>query len=129
MTSLMQVWKAKSLLLSIGEEGLNAYHIPAIKLASQASRSRGVHRFLLDEERGMLCIAIKKRLMLFSHSSNEFVELKDFSLPDMAVALQWVGDSICVGFKRECAPMPSVCPALPHCCPISSSLVKPNMGS
>ena len=97
----MQLWKAKSLLLIIAEEGLNAYHFPSVKLACQAGRSRGVHKFALDEQRNMLCLALKKRLMLFHHSGNEFVELKDFSLPDTAVALQWVGDSVCVGFKRE----------------------------
>ena len=97
----MQIWTAKSLLLIIAEEGLNAYHFPALKLACQAGRSKGVHKFALDEQRNMLCIAVKKRLLLYHHAGNEFVELKDFSLPDTAQALQWIGDSICVGFKRE----------------------------
>lgn len=100
-TACLQLWKDKALLLVTAEDGLNAYRYPAVKLACQAGRSRGAHSFAIDEQRSMVCVAVKKRLLLYRHSGNEFMELKDFSLPDSATTLQWLGDNICVGFKRE----------------------------
>ncbi len=38
------------------------------------------------------------------HAGNEFVELKELGLPDRVLAMGWCGDSICLGFHRECAP-------------------------
>ena len=38
------------------------------------------------------------------HAGNEFVELKELGLPDRVLAMAWCGDSICLGFHRECAP-------------------------
>ena len=50
----------------------------------------------------LLAVATRKRLMLFHFQGNEFVELKDIGLSDIH-CMQWLGDSICVGVKRECA--------------------------
>ena len=52
----------------------------------------------------MLAVAAKKRLLLFHHDGNEFVELKELALPDAAVALAWTGESVCVATKKECGP-------------------------
>ncbi len=38
------------------------------------------------------------------HAGNEFVELKELGLPDRVLAMGWCGDSICLGFHRECDP-------------------------
>lgn len=40
--SQIQVLGARSLLLSLGEEGVNAHRLPAFKLTAQASRTRCV---------------------------------------------------------------------------------------
>ena len=31
------------------------------------------------------------------------MELKELGLPDRVLAMGWCGDSICLGFHRECA--------------------------
>ena len=36
-------------------------------------------------------------------AGNEFVELKELGLPDRVLAIGWCGDSICLGFHKECA--------------------------
>ncbi len=59
-----QVWKAKGLLFSLSDDGVNAHHVPAFKLACQAGRSRGANQFAFDETRAMLCVAAKRRLIL-----------------------------------------------------------------
>ena len=40
-------------------------------------------------------------LQLFSWRNGEFQELEDLLLPDVARAVVWSKDSLCVGFKRE----------------------------
>ena len=56
----------------------------------------------------MLAVATRKRLMVFHFQGNEFVEMKDISLPDVH-CMQWLGDSICVGTKRECVSLDPCC--------------------
>lgn len=48
-----------------------------------------------------ICIAIKKKLLIFTWNGVEFHEWKELSLPDSAKTLVWCGDSLCIGFKRE----------------------------
>lgn len=60
----LQVWKAKGLLFSLSDDGVNAHHVPAFKLACQAGRSRGANQFAFDETRAMLCVVAKRRLIL-----------------------------------------------------------------
>jgi hypothetical protein len=95
------VWKAKGLLFSLSDSGVNAHHVPAFKLACQAGRTRGANRFAFDETRAMLAVASKRRLLLLHYNGNEFVELKELGLPDRVLAMGWCGDSICLGFQRE----------------------------
>ena len=48
----------------MSDDGVNAHHVPAFKLACQAGRSRGANQFAFDETRAMLCVAAKRRLIL-----------------------------------------------------------------
>ena len=58
-------------------------------------------RFAWDEQRAMLAIVVKRKLMLYHYDSKEFVELKELSLPDTPLCMQWCGEHIVVGFKKE----------------------------
>lgn len=49
----------------------------------------------------MLAVAVKRKLLLFHYNGNELVELKELSLPDSAVGMAWLGESVCVGLKKE----------------------------
>jgi Vam6/Vps39-like protein vacuolar protein sorting-associated protein 39 len=101
---MVQVWKEQSLLLCLNEEGVTGYRLPSFRIASQAGRTRGANRFALDEARAILCVAARKRLLLFHFDGKDFVELKELGLPDTVVSMAWCGDSICLGFKREYTP-------------------------
>ena len=35
------------------------------------------------------------------------MELKELGLPDRVLTMGWCGDSICLGFHRECALVPT----------------------
>lgn len=95
------MWREKSLLISLDEEGVSAHKLPDFKLHCLANRTRYAHRFAWDAARSRLAVAVKKRLLLFSHDGNEFRELRDVSLPEPAVKMAWVGEGVCVGLKRE----------------------------
>lgn len=66
------MWKAKGLLFSLSDDGVNAHHVPAFKLACQAGRSRGANHFAFDETRAMLCVAAKRRLILSHYNGQQF---------------------------------------------------------
>ena len=55
-----QVWREKGLLFCLSDEGINAHHLPAFKLACQAGRTRGANAFAFDEGRAMLAVATKR---------------------------------------------------------------------
>lgn len=125
-----QVWKEQSLLLCLVEEGLTAFRLPSFRMASQAGRTRGANRFALDLERSIVCVAAKKRLLLFHFDGNDFVELKELGLPDIVMDMAWCGDSVCLAFKRECVPpQPSVlgppCSSLPFLSSIGPAFASP----
>lgn len=89
------------MLLTLDEEGVSLYKLPAFALHCLANRTRYAQRFAWDAGRAMLAVAIKKKLLLFYYNGNEFVELKEYSLPDLALKMVWLGESICLGLKKE----------------------------
>ena len=93
--------KQSTLLLSLSEDGVNLYTIPQLKLTCQANRTRSASRFAWSEERSMICVAVKRKVMQFHYDGREFVELKEYSAPDVPQALHWCGDAICIGVKKE----------------------------
>ena len=89
------------MLLSLDEEGVSLIKLPALNLHCLANRTRYAQRFAWDGSRRMLAAALKKKLLLFHYNGNEFVELKEFSLPDAVSKMAWLGESICLGLKKE----------------------------
>lgn len=89
------------MLLSLDEEGVSLFKLPALKLQCLANRSRYAQRFAWDGGRGMLAVALKRKLLLYHYNGNEFVELKEFSLSDTVSRMAWLGESICLGLKKE----------------------------
>lgn len=49
-----------------------------------------------------MCVAIKRKLLLFYWKNNEFLELmEDINLSDIPRALTWCEETLCVGFRGE----------------------------
>ena len=99
--SQLQAIRQATLLLSLSEDGVNLFTVPQLKLTCQASRTRYASRFAWSEDKAMLCVAIKRKLIQFHYDGREFVEVKEYSAPDIPQALHWCGDAICVGLKKE----------------------------
>lgn len=49
----------------------------------------------------MLAIAVKRKIYILHFNGNEFVELKDFSIAENVVCMSWLGEHICIGYKKE----------------------------
>ena len=99
--AILQVWQKASMFLSLDEEGISLFRLPAFKLHCLANRTRHAQRFAWDGGRAMLAVALRKKLLLFHYNGNEFVELKEFSLADSVSKMAWLGESICLGLKKE----------------------------
>ena len=99
--SQLQAIRQATLLLSLSEDGVNLFTVPQLKLTCQASRTRYASRFAWNEDKAMLCVAVKRKVMQFHYDGREFVELKEYSAADIPQALQWCGDAICIALKKE----------------------------
>ena len=99
--SQLQAIRQATLLLSLSEDGVNLFTIPQLKLTCQASRTRYASRFAWSEDKAMLCVAVKRKIIQFHYDGREFVELKEYSASDTPQALHWCGDAICVGLKNR----------------------------
>ncbi|KAL0481518.1 vacuolar protein sorting protein VPS39 [Acrasis kona] len=67
---------------------------------------KGISLFALKKHRNEYVIALannKKQITLMNYSSKEstFRQTSELQLPDSAKSINWSGDTICVGFKRE----------------------------
>lgn len=55
-----------------------------------------------DDGRGFLCVGRQKRLGIYRlDGGREFVEVKEFSVPDTVKSIAWCGENICLGIRRE----------------------------
>ena len=65
-----------------------------------------VHRYtgLTGEQTPVLrlCVALKRKLLLFYWKNQDFHELAtDLAIPDTPRAMAWVSESLCIGFRSE----------------------------
>lgn len=62
---------------------------------------------------------------LFFEGGREFVEIKDFGVPDVVKSMAWCGENICVGVRREYMIMNSTTGALSEI--FSSGRIAPSL--
>ncbi len=57
---------------------ISIHEFPSFNIRSQISRSRGCHLFAVDSSKAApkLCVAIKKKLVLFNWINGDFAEWK-----------------------------------------------------
>eukprot|EP00898_Chlorokybus_atmophyticus_P001819 jgi/Chlat1/2638/Chrsp178S02479 len=92
----------RGLLLSLSEgEGVSVHALPELDAVSQLVHTRGCSAMAWDEERGMLCAAMKRRLLLYHFDGKDFVEVKELSAPDAIRSMVWCGQSLCLALKKE----------------------------
>ncbi|XP_058766537.1 vacuolar sorting protein 39-like [Vicia villosa] len=97
----MQVVESRELLLSLSES--IAFHkLSSFEIIAVITKAKGANAFCWDERRGFLCFARQKRVCIFRHDGGRgFVEVKDFGVPDVVKSMNWCGDNICLGIRKE----------------------------
>ncbi|KAL9957718.1 hypothetical protein ACROYT_G034654 [Oculina patagonica] len=104
-----------NLLISLSDNVISVHNLETFALKFTLHKTKGATVFAVDiKERKQssvfdpspplelkLCVAVKRKLQLFSWRSGEFQELEDLLLPDVARSVVWSKESLCVGFKRE----------------------------
>ncbi|XP_028393424.1 vam6/Vps39-like protein [Dendronephthya gigantea] len=105
-----------NLLISLSDSVVSVHDLDSFILKSVLNKTRGASFFALDLQKHKkstvfdptptftlrMCVAVRKRLMLFVWRSDQFEELgEELGIPDVAKTVAWAGDSLCVGFRRE----------------------------
>ncbi|RWR97692.1 vam6/Vps39-like protein [Cinnamomum micranthum f. kanehirae] len=90
-----------NLLLSLSET-ITFHRLPNLELVAVVSKSKGANAYAWDDRRGVLCFGRQKRVGIFRlEGGREFVEVKEFSIPDMVKSIAWCGENICLGIRKE----------------------------
>ncbi|CAL4926989.1 unnamed protein product [Urochloa decumbens] len=98
----MEVSTTRDLLLSLSE-WVALHRLPGLEtVAVVSNKTKGANVFAWDDRRGLLAVGRQKRLTVFRlDSGREFVEVKEFGVPDILKSMAWCGDNICLGIRRE----------------------------
>ncbi|TVU45380.1 hypothetical protein EJB05_04867 [Eragrostis curvula] len=98
----MEVSASRDLLLSLSE-WVALHRLPGLEtVAAVSSKTKGANAIAWDDRRGLLAVGRQKRLTIFRlDSGREFVEVKEFGIPDLVKSMAWCGDNICLGIRRE----------------------------
>mmetsp|Transcript_7714 Transcript_7714/g.10647 ORF Transcript_7714/g.10647 Transcript_7714/m.10647 type:complete len:888 (-) Transcript_7714:2-2665(-) len=112
----LAVVESLNILISLSDAYVSVHDLNTLQLRSQLPKSKGALLFSLDttvfeqdqpapkpgtKQHLNLCVATKKKLVIFAWDGNDFIEIRELALPDSAKTLVWCGDSVCVGFKKE----------------------------
>jgi tetratricopeptide (TPR) repeat protein len=73
---------------------------------AKGQNMKGIDDFALKKHRGQFSMVLtftKKQMVIMEYSSKEstFKFVQELLLPDIAKSINWCGDNICVGYKRE----------------------------
>ncbi|XP_024386372.1 vacuolar sorting protein 39 [Physcomitrium patens] len=97
----MDVLQSRNLLITLSDT-VAVHSLPEFDLVAYLTKTKGANLYAWDERRGMLAVAKAKRLFLYKYDGNkDFGEVKELAAPDVVKCMAWVGDSLCLGIKRE----------------------------
>ena len=102
--------RAITCLAAIGEWGVTIsvcdgymymHNLATLELLAKLRNTRSCNKFCIDTTRTHICVSMKHRLLILSWNGKELIETKELHTPSSARSLQWVGKTLCVGFRRE----------------------------
>ena len=105
----LAVLEDEALLLCLSDGKLTAHSLPGFQPAAapgaaSLARARSVNMFHWDPQRGVLCVATKRSLLLYRYDDAraDFAPgARDLAVPERVQSVGWAGDGLCLGFKRE----------------------------
>ncbi|OAY77566.1 Vam6/Vps39-like protein [Ananas comosus] len=97
----MEVSASRDLLLSLSE-WVALHRLPSLETLVAVAKTKGASVYSWDDRRGLLCVGRQKRVAIYRlDGGREFVEVKEFSVPDVVKSMAWCGENICLGIRRE----------------------------
>ncbi|KAJ4791315.1 Vam6/Vps39-like protein [Rhynchospora pubera] len=108
----MEVSHTRDLLLSLSE-WVAVHRLPSLESLVAIGKTKGANVYSWDDRRGFLSVGRQKRVIIYRlDGGREFVEVKEFSVPDTVRSMAWCGENICLGIRREYMIMNSITGAL-----------------
>ncbi|OAY65479.1 Vam6/Vps39-like protein, partial [Ananas comosus] len=89
----MEVSASRDLLLSLSE-WVALHRLPSLETLVAVAKTKGASVYSWDDRRASFASAPEAR-------GREFVEVKEFSVPDVVKSMAWCGENICLGIRRE----------------------------
>ncbi|XP_010916252.1 vacuolar sorting protein 39 [Elaeis guineensis] len=97
----MEASRSRDLLLSLSE-WIALHRLPNLETVVAIGKTKGANVFSWDDRRGFLCVGRQKRIGIYRlDGGREFVEVKEFGVPDVVKSMAWCGENICLGIRRE----------------------------
>jgi len=97
----MDVLHSRRLLLSLSD-AITLHRLPEFEVVAYIGKTKGASLYAWDDKRGFLCVNKQKKLFIYRYDgSREFVEVKEFPVPDVVKSMAWCGDNLCLGIRRE----------------------------
>ncbi|XP_072972128.1 vacuolar sorting protein 39 [Typha angustifolia] len=117
----MEVCRSRDLLLSLSE-WIALHRLPNLETVVAVGRTKGANIYSWDDRRGFLCVGRQKRVGIYRlDGGREFVEVKEFGVPDVVKSMAWCGENICLGIRKEYMIMNSMTGALSEVFPSGRS--------
>ncbi len=88
-------------LLSVSDGYLTVHDLDTLQSRAQLMKTRYCSEFCTSVDASIMCVAAKRKLLMFLWDGADFNEYKEYQLPDQARSLIWAVDSVCIGFRRE----------------------------
>lgn len=88
-------------VFALCDDGVSMYGIPEFNPLEVAPNSRGASRMSWNASKGVLVIAVRRKLFFYKLSGVQLIEMSHWQIPDVALAVAWCGENVCVGFKKD----------------------------
>lgn len=97
----MEVCRSRELLLSLSE-WIAFHRLPNLETVVAIAKTKGANVYCWDDRRGCLCVGRQKKVGIYRlDGGREFVEVKEFGVPDVVKSMAWCGENICLGTGKE----------------------------
>ncbi|KAG0198890.1 Vam6/Vps39-like protein [Mortierella sp. GBA30] len=113
----IDVIKAVGVLVTLSDGIVNLHDLETFALRTQLGKTKGANLFsvfskieiqdgLIPQVITRLAVAVRRKIIVFSWQDSEFMDTKEFSVPDRVRTMEWVGtQNLCMGFDNEYALM------------------------
>ncbi|KAG0343692.1 Vam6/Vps39-like protein [Podila humilis] len=113
----LDVIKEVGVLVSLSDGLVSLHDLDSFALRTQLKATRGANLFsvfsrieiqdgFIPQVITRLAVAVRRKMIVFTWQDSEFMETKEFSIPEKVKTVEWIGtQKLCMGFDNEYALM------------------------